>query len=112
MRSLLFLTAVLAVACGGTSSAPPPTTPAPSGSANTGDPAQPGSCIATGCSGTVCAEPGKEVMTTCEYRAEYACYPSATCEKQADGTCGWTQTAELTACLANPPPLSPSAAPR
>ena len=105
MRSLLLLTTLFAIACGGTSSPPPPTTPAPSDGSNTGDPASPGSCVATGCSGTVCAEAGKEVITTCEYRAEYACYQRATCEKQADGTCGWTQSAELTACLASPPPM-------
>lgn len=60
-------------------------------------------CVPTGCSGTVCAEAGNDIATTCEYRPEYACYRSAQCEPQADGKCGWTQTAELAACLANPP---------
>jgi hypothetical protein len=45
----------------------------------------------------VCAD--RDVITTCEYRAEYACYDSATCERQADGNCGWTETVELTNCL-------------
>jgi hypothetical protein len=45
------------------------------------------------------------MVTTCEFRPEYACYRDATCERQADGTCGWTETPELTACLANPPPV-------
>lgn len=62
-----------------------------------------GACIRTGCSGTVCAEPGKDVVTTCEFRPEYACYGDAKCERQGNGACGWTQTAELAACLANPP---------
>jgi hypothetical protein len=64
-----------------------------------------GACIKTGCSGTVCAEPGKDVVTTCEFRPEYACYNDAKCERQADGACGWTQTPALAACLANPPKM-------
>ena len=54
-------------------------------------------CRPTGCSGQVCAD--KEVMTTCEYRPEYACYKNATCEVQKNGTCGWTKDAQLTQCL-------------
>ena len=37
----------------------------------------------------------EDVITTCEYRPEYACYQSATCTAQADGQCGWTMTPEL-----------------
>ena len=80
-------------ACGKSTPPADPSKKPPSGSA----------CIKTGCSGTVCAE--QDVITTCEYKPEYACYKTATCERQADGKCGWTQTAELTACLANPPPM-------
>jgi eight-cysteine-cluster-containing protein len=54
-------------------------------------------CHPTGCSGQVCAD--DDVITTCEWREEYACYMSATCERQSDGRCGWTPTPELTACL-------------
>src|SRR5205085_2732818 len=54
-------------------------------------------CMRTGCSGQVCAD--REVVTTCEYRSEYDCYKKATCERQASGDCGFTQTPELTACL-------------
>ena len=32
-------------------------------------------CVKTGCSGQVCAD--RDMMTTCEYRPEYACYKSA-----------------------------------
>jgi hypothetical protein len=64
-----------------------------------------GTCVKSGCSLTVCTEPGKEEVTTCEMKAEYACYQDATCERQADGTCGWTQTPALTSCLASPPKL-------
>lgn len=56
-------------------------------------------CIVTGCSGQVCSD--EEVVTTCEYREEYACYRDALCERQADGECGWTETEELTTCLEN-----------
>lgn len=54
-------------------------------------------CIVTGCSGQVCAE--EEVITTCEFRPEYACYKDAVCERQANGECGWTETEKLRRCL-------------
>ena len=54
-------------------------------------------CVVSGCSGQVCAE--SEMMTTCEYRAEYACYKTATCERDASGVCGWRKTEELSSCL-------------
>jgi hypothetical protein len=54
-------------------------------------------CIKTGCSSQVCSD--HTVMTTCEWRAEYACYQKASCARQADGNCGFTPTRELTACL-------------
>ncbi len=92
--SKLALLIVVMAACGGGKSSPPATTPGPAT----------GACEKAGCSGTVCAEPEKQVMTTCEYKAEYACYQSAACERQTDGQCGWTQSADLVACLANPPP--------
>ncbi|MGE0400646.1 MAG: DUF6748 domain-containing protein [Kofleriaceae bacterium] len=67
-------------------------------------PAGGGECFVGGCSGQICSDnPG--VISTCEWRAEYACYQTATCERQAGGECGWTQTSELQACLASPPPL-------
>jgi hypothetical protein len=54
-------------------------------------------CRPTGCSGQVCSD--MDIITTCEYTAAYACYKTARCERQADGQCGWTQTAELESCL-------------
>ncbi len=54
-------------------------------------------CKPTGCSSQVCAD--EDVITTCEYRLEYACYKSAKCERQADGKCGWSETLELVECL-------------
>lgn len=61
-------------------------------------------CKPTGCSGQVCSD--KEVITTCEYTAAYACYKTAKCERQTNGVCGWTPTPELQACIKNPPPLN------
>lgn len=54
-------------------------------------------CVVSGCSGQICAD--EPMFSTCEWREEYACYATATCERQADGVCGWTQTPELEACL-------------
>ena len=54
-------------------------------------------CVKTGCSGEICADEQK--ITRCLYRAEYACYQTASCERQADGNCGFTKTPELASCL-------------
>jgi hypothetical protein len=64
-------------------------------------------CAVAGCSMQLCvsAEEALTIVTTCEYRSEYACYREASCEPQADGKCGWTETAELKQCLANPPAI-------
>lgn len=64
-------------------------------------------CVIGGCSGQLClsTEEAAGAVTTCEYSAAYACYKEASCEPQPNGKCGWTETAELTACLQNPPPL-------
>ena len=56
-------------------------------------------CIKTGCSGIICAD--QEMMSTCEWKEEYACYRTARCERQSDGRCGFTQTRELTECIAS-----------
>lgn len=72
---------------------PTPTTPAPVA-------AKP--CFVGGCSSQVCSDQ-EGMVSTCEYRPEYSCYQGATCERQASGQCGWTQTPALKACLMNPP---------
>lgn len=60
-----------------------------------------GKCYVGGCSAQVCSDqPG--AISTCEYRPEYACYQTATCERQQTGVCGWTENVSLTACLAKP----------
>lgn len=61
-------------------------------------PITPGECFVSGCSGQLCSsEPG--LISTCEWREEYACYQGARCERQESGMCGWTETNELLACL-------------
>lgn len=54
-------------------------------------------CIKTGCSSQVCSD--RNVITTCEWRPEYACYQKAVCERQGNGNCGFTRSPELNACL-------------
>ncbi len=66
-------------------------------------------CVVSGCSGQLCisekeAQNGGGV-STCEFRAEYACYKEASCEPQPSGKCGWTETAQLKMCLKKPPAL-------
>ncbi|MGE3547217.1 MAG: DUF6748 domain-containing protein [Kofleriaceae bacterium] len=56
-------------------------------------------CYVGGCSSEVCSDQ-EGAITTCEYREEYACYETASCERQGDGACGWTMTRELEGCLA------------
>lgn len=119
MRLLALFALLLTFACGGTatpagtsSEAPDTAKPAAreaSAQPQTRDDAEPSpdaaraGCAPTGCSGQICAELGSEIMTTCEFRPEYVCYRAAVCERQADGECGFTDTPELRACLANPP---------
>lgn len=63
-----------------------------------------GKCYIGGCSAQICSDQ-EGVASTCEFRAEYACYQGATCERQSNGQCGWTETSKLLQCLANPPAL-------
>jgi|GEM_PF-1431404 len=63
-----------------------------------------GQCYVGGCSAQLCTD-DPEAVSTCEYRPEYACYKTATCERQDNGQCGWTETSELRSCLRNPPEL-------
>ncbi len=74
-------------------------TPEPDDSPVSGE--APAGCAVAGCSGQICtdADRARDLVTTCEYRAEYGCYKTARCERQASGACGWTETAELAACL-------------
>jgi hypothetical protein len=67
------------------------------GGSVTPDPGSMKPCIKTGCSGQVCSD--HSVITTCEWRPEYACYQKAECKRQSNGNCGFTKTPGLTSCL-------------
>ena len=61
---------------------------------------QTGGCVIGGCSSRLCAEESEgNIVSTCEYREEYACFKTAKCEKQSSGKCGWSETEELNKCL-------------
>ena len=57
----------------------------------------PAQCRVAGCSGEICSD--RDMVTTCEFRPEFACFRAARCERQTGGQCGWTMTPELQACL-------------
>ena len=57
-----------------------------------------GTCYIGGCSSQICSDK-PDMVSTCEFKEEYACYQTAVCERQTSGQCGWTQTPELRACL-------------
>jgi hypothetical protein len=57
-----------------------------------------GGCYIGGCSQQICSDQ-PDVVSACEYRAEYSCYASAICEPQTGGECGWTESAELAQCI-------------
>lgn len=70
-------------------------------------------CVATGCNGEICADAADPPrVSLCLYKDEYACYKTAACAVQADGACGWTQTAQLKMCVSaarcGAPPDQPS----
>jgi hypothetical protein len=56
-----------------------------------------GGCIVGGCNGEICSD--TNMASPCIYKPEFVCYKKAKCERQKGGGCGWTPTAELTACL-------------
>jgi len=59
-------------------------------------------CVVGGCSGELCvSEEQGSMASICIYKFEFACYKKARCEVQTNGVCGWTQTGELSACIAN-----------
>lgn len=82
---------------------PPEDTPLPQPDVATTSEPEPdtlGACYVGGCSSQVCSD-NPDVITDCAYRESYACYQTATCERQTDGQCGWTETPELLACVAS-----------
>jgi eight-cysteine-cluster-containing protein len=59
-------------------------------------------CFVGGCSSQLCGEKEDEMVSTCEWKDEYACYRQTKCERQKNGQCGWTETQEFKSCLVNP----------
>lgn len=57
-----------------------------------------GRCYVGGCGGQLCTDK-PDIVSTCEFRAEYACYKQAVCERQISGACGWTETPGYKMCL-------------
>lgn len=57
-----------------------------------------GKCYIGGCSSEVCSDQ-KDIASNCIYKEEFMCYKSASCERQSNGSCGWTQTTSLTMCI-------------
>ena len=57
-------------------------------------------CGIGGCSGQICgaAEEINGIITTCEFRPEYACLGLTSCGCVA-GKCKWVENTEYTACL-------------
>ncbi len=78
---------------------PEPITP-PIASTTTPQPDTVAECFVGGCSSQLCTDQ-PDMASDCMYREEYACYQTATCERQSTGQCGWTETNELRACIAN-----------
>lgn len=57
-------------------------------------------CKISGCNGEICADENLgEISSICLYQEKYECFQKTTCERQADGKCGWTKNQEYMACL-------------
>ncbi len=76
----------------------PPPLPPHNDSVTPSEPVTKGECRPGGCSNQLCTDQ-PDIVSTCEWREEYACYQKATCERQPSGECGWVETPELTQCL-------------
>ena len=56
-------------------------------------------CITGGCSGTICqSKSAKPIMTTCEYKEEYACYRQIECAC-INNKCEWDKTSAFDKCV-------------
>ncbi|MEM0475772.1 MAG: eight-cysteine-cluster domain-containing protein [Candidatus Norongarragalinales archaeon] len=57
-------------------------------------------CVVGGCSGELCGLRGEELVSTCVWKPEYACFEKTTCGC-VDGKCEWKRNAAFNACLAS-----------
>ena len=57
-------------------------------------------CSIGGCSGQICAPTDKagQIVTTCEYKAEYGCYKLTNCGCVED-KCNWRENKEFNQCM-------------
>jgi hypothetical protein len=75
-------------------------------------PATAAACVVGGCSGELCVDSSEPPRASnCIWSESYTCYKTTTCERQASGQCGWTNTPELKQCLATKATI-PTAAPQ
>jgi eight-cysteine-cluster-containing protein len=56
-----------------------------------------GECRPTGCSGEVCSD--REVVTDCVVADHFECFNLTACARMANGTCGWLETPDFSACM-------------
>lgn len=103
LRTLILLACLsLLAACpqkGPTEESPSVTPSAATSEASEAAPQPPG-CEVAGCSRHLCLPAGEAegLMSTCEWQDEYECRQLAICERQPNGQCGFTETAESKAC--------------
>ncbi|HZX12369.1 MAG TPA: eight-cysteine-cluster domain-containing protein [Candidatus Nanoarchaeia archaeon] len=57
-------------------------------------------CMKAGCSSQLCTTKTQapDIITTCEYKPEYACYQQATCGC-VQGACTWKDQANVNQCV-------------
>ncbi len=56
-------------------------------------------CEPSGCSGEICTEKGKKIITTCLMMPQYKCLKNTKCEVQKNGKCEWTPNEEYLSCI-------------
>ena len=56
-------------------------------------------CEISGCSGEICSEKGKKMISPCVVLPQYECLRKSRCEAQESGKCGWTKTPEYLECM-------------
>jgi hypothetical protein len=54
-------------------------------------------CVVTGCRNELCSDAAHS--SPCEASPSDACFNTASCERQADGRCGFTMTTALSTCI-------------
>lgn len=64
-------------------------------------------CKVGGCGNELCGEPDEDLLSDCDLEPTSVCYETVgSCERDAQGACGWAQTQALLDCLdevENPP---------